>query len=311
MKRLRSTLGARNAVVVGIVLATSVFVAGGTASATPTPVGLGTATSYAVFAGANGASNITNGQSGTRISGDVGLPGPFAKITGLVCANMTAGTMFSTDGAGPAPCSGTDPGTTVENDARASFKHVSLLPGATTIAGGDLAGDTLVAGLYSLSAPVTNLPTGTTLTLNAQGDPNAVWIFQASSTLITSSATTMQFINVPDDKNFACNVFWKVGSSATIGASSTFVGTILASASITVNGPVNGGTATIVNGRLLAANQASDTGSVTIPGLATITRPAGCPTLPAGTGGGTAGGTTTTTTAVAATPVGSSPRFTG
>ena len=83
----------------------------------------------------------------------------------------------------------------------------------------------------------------------------------------------MTFLNAPAGSNLACNVFWTVGSSATIGASSTFVGTILASASITVNGPVNGGTATIVNGRLLAANQASDTGSVTIPGLATITRP--------------------------------------
>ena len=302
MAKRRSRLAVRSALLVGSLLAASVFIGGGTAGATPTPVGLGTATGYAVFAGGNGASTITNAVSGTHITGDVGLPAPFAKITGLVCANMT-GTMFSTDGAGPAPCSGTDPGTTVENDARAAFNDASALSGATTIPGGDLAGDTLVAGLYSLTAPATNLSSGT-LTLNAQGDPNAVWIFQASSTLITSSGTTVQFSNAPAGSNLACNVFWTVGSSATIGSGSTFVGTILASADITVDGPASG-TATMVNGRLLAANQASDTGSVTIPGLATIIRPAGCPVLPAGTGGGPA------TTAAPAAPVVAPPAFTG
>jgi hypothetical protein len=303
MAKRRSRLAVRSALLVGSLLGASGFIGGGTAGATPTPVGLGTATSYGVFAGGNGASTITNAVSGTHITGDVGLPAPFAKITGLVCANMT-GTMFSTDGAGPAPCSGTDPGTTVENDARAAFNDASALSGATTIPGGDLAGHTLVAGLYSLTAPISNLSSGT-LTLDAQGDPNAVWIFQASSTLITSSATTVQIINAPADSNLACNVFWTVGSSATLGSGSTFVGTILASASITVDGPASGTPVTRVTGRLLAANQGSDTGSVTIPGLATIIRPAGCSVLPAGTGGGPA------TTAAPAAPVVAPPAFTG
>jgi hypothetical protein len=306
MAKRRSPLAVRSALLVGSLLAASVFIGGGTASATPTPVGLGTATSYAVFAGGDVASTITNAVAGTHITGNVGLPAPFAKITGLVCANMT-GTIFSTDGAGPAPCSGTDPGTGVENDARAAFNDASALPGATTLPA-DLAGQNLVSGLYSVPAASTNL--STTLTLNAQGDASSVWIFKASSTLITSGGSTVQFTNLPPGvtaAQLACNVFWTVGSSATISASdasATFVGTILASASITVNGPASG-TATMVTGRLLAANQGSDTGSVTIPGLATITTPTGCPVLPAGTGGGPA------TTAGPSTPVVSPPAFTG
>ncbi len=302
MMRFRSTHPARSALLVALVVAASVFMGGGTANAALTPVGLGTATNFAIRAG----DTVTNAVAGTQITGDVGLPRPAGSYgAGLMCANMTAGsTIFSTDGAGPTGgCAGTDPGTTSENDARTAFVHTSGLTPATVLPV-DLAGQSLVSGIYSFGADATNLSGA--LTLNAEGNPNAVWIFQASSKLVTSSNSTVAFSNLPAGvtaAHLACNVFWTVGSSATIGASSTFVGTILAFQDITVNGPASG-TATVVNGRLLAANQASDGGQVTIPGLATIIRPTGCPVLPPGTGG-------PTTPAVPATPVASPPKFTG
>ena len=96
-----------------------------------------------------------------------------------------------------------------------------------------------------------------TLTLDAQGNPNAVFIFQAASTLITASASAVVLVNGAN----ACNVFWQVGSSATLGTTSVFVGTILALTSITAT------TGALVMGRLLARNGAVtlDSNDVTVP----------------------------------------------
>ncbi|WP_374202862.1 ice-binding family protein [Saccharothrix sp. S26] len=110
----------------------------------------------------------------------------------------------------------------------------------------DLVGLTLVGGVYRASG-ATEL--NGTLTLDGQGDPNTVWIFQIPSTLITGSASVVSLINGAR----ACNVFWQVGSSATLGTNSDFVGTIMALTSITVN------TGADVQGRALARN-----GSVTL-----------------------------------------------
>ncbi len=101
------------------------------------------------------------------------------------------------------------------------------------------------------------------LTLN--GDASSVFIFQAASTLITGSASSVTFIGGANQ----CNVFWKVGSSATLGSNSTFVGTILALASITAD------TGSTVSGRLLAR-----TGAVTLDDNV-ITRSADCGARPA------------------------------
>ena len=192
-----------------------------------------------------------------------------------------------------------------ERSARAAFNHTSALSGPTPLAV-DLAGQNLVAGLYSFGGAPTNL-TGT-LTLNAQADPNAVWIFQASSSLITSPGSTVAFTNLPPGvtaAQLACNVYWTVGSSATIDTTTTFIGTILASASITVNAGAT------VTGRLLAGNQASGAGAVTLI-QDTIVRPTGCATLPAGTGGTPAAPPTTPASpASPATPVVASPVLTG
>jgi type VI secretion system secreted protein VgrG len=87
------------------------------------------------------------------------------------------------------------------------------------------------------------------VTLDAQGDPGAVFIFQIGSTLITGSNTSVALINGAQ----ACNVFWQVGSSATLGTGTRFAGTVMASASITAR------TAATIHGRLLAR-----TGAVTL-----------------------------------------------
>ena len=99
---------------------------------------------------------------------------------------------------------------------------------ATELAATELGGRTLGAGVYH--NPTLGLTS--TVTLDGAGDPDSVWIFQADSTLITGSGAgaRVALINGADP----CNVFWKVGSSATLGASTTFVGTIMALTSISL-----------------------------------------------------------------------------
>ena len=88
----------------------------------------------------------------------------------------------------------------------------------------ELGGSTLIPGVYRIEAAQL---TGT-LTLDAQGDPQAVFIFQIDSALTTASNSSVVFIN----GSSPCNVFWKIGSSATIGTGTHFVGNIMALASI-------------------------------------------------------------------------------
>jgi hypothetical protein len=136
------------------------------------------------------------------------------------------------------------------------------------------------------------------LTLNAQGNPQAVFIFQVDSTLVTASNSSVVFINGASP----CNVFWKVGSSATIGTDTDFVGTIMAQASIAMN------TGATLQGRALARTAAVtlDTNTITRPVCSTPTpststsasatarptvthtaTPTGTPTAtPSGAGGG-------------------------
>ena len=120
------------------------------------------------------------------------------------------------------------------------------------------AGQTLAPGVYKASS---SLDVGGSLTLDAGGDPNAVFIFQAASTLITDSASSVILTNGAQ----ACNVFWQVGSSATLGTNSAFAGTILALTSISVD------TGDTIAGRALARNGAVtlDDDTITAPTCAT------------------------------------------
>jgi hypothetical protein len=151
--------------------------------------------------------------------------------------------------------------------AYAASEEATELPCETTV-GGNLAGLTLTPGVYCMggAASITG-----TLTLNAAGDPNAVWIFQIASTLITAPGAVVALIGNAN----AANVLFLVGSSATLGTTTAFQGNIIAQASITVN------TGASVLGRLIAL-----TGAVTLNDNA-VTVPVGALVLG---GAGGAGG---------------------
>jgi hypothetical protein len=154
--------------------------------------------------------------------------------------------------------------------------------GPTTAIAADFAGQTLAPGVYNSAS---SIGLSGALTLNGGGNPNAIFVFQAGSTLTTGSASQINLINGAQ----SCNVFWQVGSSATLGTGSTFRGTIIALTSITVT------TGVTVDGRVLARN-----GAVTLD-TDTITRPT-CAAVAATTAATTtAAATTTTATTTAAT----------
>jgi hypothetical protein len=113
-------------------------------------------------------------------------------------------------------------------------------------------------------AATANITAASPLTLNGQGNANAVSVFQASSDLVTAFGSVVQLVNGAQ----ACNVYWDVGSSATLSSSSTFVGTVMALTSATLD------TAATVKGRILARN-----GAVTLDAN-TITVPAPCALRP-------------------------------
>jgi hypothetical protein len=121
------------------------------------------------------------------------------------------------------------------------------------LTGQDLGGKTLTPGVYhfSSSAQLTGA-----LTLNAEGNPDASFVFQIGSTLTTASNSSVLVINGAQD----CNIFWQVGSSATLGTTTAFKGNILALTSITLDTGAN------VSGRTLARNGAvtMDTNRVSI-----------------------------------------------
>src|SRR4029077_8294039 len=147
-------------------------------------------------------------------------------------------------------------------------------------AGTDLAGQTFLPGVRTASSSL--LLSSGSVTLDAQGDPNAVFIFKIGSTLITGSSTAVRLINGAQ----ACNVFWQVGSSATLGTGTRFVGTVMALATITAN------PAATIHGRLLARNGAVnlDTNTITT---------SNCASSASGGGGGTETTTPTEASALA------------
>jgi Ice-binding-like len=230
-----------------VALAVLLFAVG--AAATATAPSLGTASSYAVL----GGQTVTN-TGPTTISGDLGVS-PGTAVTGFPPGIVTGGTIHSAD-ANALDAQGAV--TTAYNALTAPAQPCT--PAANDLTGQDLGGMTLVAGVYcfSSSAQLTG-----TLTLNAQGNASAVFIFQIGSTLTTASSSTVKVINPEVD----CNVFWQVGSSATIGTTTTFVGNILALTSIALQ---NGAK---VFGRALARNGAvtMDTNHVDFSGCAAST----------------------------------------
>jgi hypothetical protein len=204
-------------------------------------VGLGTATPFAILAG----SEVTN-TGASVISGDLGVS-PATSVTGT--PNVIDGSIFK--GTAVAATAKAALGTAYTDAAGRSPTTI----GNFTTTG--LGGKSLVAGVYNATS---TLQLTGTLTLNGNGDPNAVFVFQAGSSLITASDSTVVLIGDAQ----ACNVFWKLGSSATLGSASHFVGTILAATSITMTSGVT------LQGRALA-----QTAAVSLIDD-TITRPTTC-----------------------------------
>lgn len=239
------------------------------ASAAQPPVGLGVATSFAVLAG----STITN-TGPSVIHGDVGL---------------SPGT--ATPGLNSLPGPATVDGTQHINDGVAANAKSDLVVAYNDAAGrtpvnsasADLAGQTLDPGIYA--GPTLGL-TGT-VTLDAHNDPSAVFVFKATSTLTTASSSVVALVRGASP----CNVYWQIGSSATLGTNSTFVGTVMALTSITAT------TGAVIQGRLLARNAA-----VTLDDN-TITRPS-CRSIPAGPGPGSSSSSSKPGGAKSSTPGG-------
>ena len=130
------------------------------------------------------------------------------------------------------------------DDVVTAYNVLAGMTPTTNLTGQDLGGMTLVAGVYNFesSAQLTGA-----LVLNAQGNANALFVFQIGSTLTTGSASSVEVINGGDD----CNVYWQVGSSATLGTATEFEGNILALTSITMTTG-----SSILDGRALALNGA-------------------------------------------------------
>jgi hypothetical protein len=239
-----------------------ILVATATLLGVPIPVAaqtapsLGTAQSYAVL----GGSTVTN-TGPSVIGGDLGLS-PGTAVTGFPPGTVVGGAIHAADAAA----------LSAQNSLTTAYNSAAGQACTQDLTGQDLGGKTLTPGVYcfSTSAAVTG-----TLTLNAQGSAASVFIFKIGSTLTTASGSSVVMTNGGSQ----CNVFWQVGSSATIGTSTSFAGNILALTSISLT------TSAKVVGRALARNGAVtlDTNNVT-PSTCSVapTGPTPVPTLPTG-----------------------------
>ena len=210
----------------------------------PAGVVLGSAGDFAIL----GGSGVSNTGTSTVITGDVGSF-PTATINGLLPSNVI-GTLYTS--ADPIVGLAKDALTVAYNDAQSRSLDAISLPG-------QLGGLTLAPGLYvnSSTSGISGTGANGILTLDAGGDANAVWIFKMGSTLITDAGTSIVLAGGAN----AANIYWSVGTSATLGTNSIFYGNILADQAITLT------TGAVLNGRALTriAQVTLDSNIVTKP----------------------------------------------
>ena len=196
-----------------------------------------------------GGSTVTNTSTPTVVTGNLGVS-PGSAVTGFPPGIVVGGTIHAADAVAAQ----------AQVDLTTVYNNLVNTACNTDLTGQDLGGKTLTPGVYCFSS--TAQLTGT-LTLDAQGNPNAVFIFKIGSSLTTASTSSVLLIN----SGSSCGVFWQVGSSATLGTGTTLAGSIVALQSITLN------TGASVSGRALARNGAVtlDNSNVTVcsggPGL--------------------------------------------
>ncbi len=235
---------------VGVLLLVSPSVAPRAFAAEP-PVDLGKADTYSVLAGTAITNTLT-----TTLSGDLGLS-PGDALTGFPPGVVNGATHVADLEASLA-----------QSDFAEAFDDADGRTQTQTV-DGDLNGFVLPAGVYAAASALA--VTGT-LTLDAEDDPSALFIFQIGSALDTGADSNINLINGAQ----ICNVIWVVGSAATLGAASSFSGTLMANAAVTV------GNGTAVHGRVLAGT------AVTLADNDFDTPR--CSAIPPGTDGGTGGG---------------------
>lgn len=197
---------------------------------------LGTAQNFAVL----GSSMVTN-TGPSVITGDLGLS-PGTAVTGFPPGTVAGGSIYAADAQS----------LQARTDATTAYGDLAGQTCNTTYsAPTDLGGKTLVPGVYCFasSAAITG-----TLTLNAGGNADATFIFLVGSTLTTASNSSISLINGAQ----RCEVFWKVGSSATLGTGTNFIGTVIALTSVTLD------TNTTSSGRAIALNGAVTLDSNTV-----------------------------------------------
>lgn len=175
-----------------------------------------------------GGSTVTNTDTPTTVNGNLGVS-PGSAVTGFPPGIVTGGTIHAGDLAA----------SQAQTELTTTYNNLAGMACNTDLSGQDLGGLTLTPGVYcfSSSAQLTG-----TLTLDAQGNPSAIFVFQIGSTLTTASASSVLLINGATD----CNVLWQVGSSATLGTGTALQGLIFADQSITLN------TGASVSGSVLA-----------------------------------------------------------
>ncbi|MDJ0349786.1 ice-binding family protein [Cryobacterium sp. PH29-G1] len=199
---------------------------------TEPPVDLGSASTYAILA----TTSVAN-TSNSSFDGNIGVS-PGTAVTGFPAGTLT-GTIHAGDAAAAA----------AQVDLTAAYKDAAARPATAAIAG-DLAGRTLTSGVYKSAAA---LAISTTLTLDGQGNPNAIFIIQVDAAFNTAAGSSVVLANGAQ----ASRVFWQVAGAVSLGASSAFTGTIIGMAAISI-----GQKASYV-GRALTANGAVSMSKVT------------------------------------------------
>lgn len=208
--------------------------------ACPSGVNLGTAAGFGAFGGAAG---VTNQGINTVVAGDIGTTAACTLVTGFHDATnvysqtpLNVGVVNGTIScAPPAPGTATSmaAATQARADALSAYNALAAMPAGSDPGAGQLGGLVLPAAVYTAAGGTFAITSGD-LTLDAQGDANAVWVFQSASALTVGLGATPRHVLLINGAQ-AKNVFWQVGSAARIEDGSAMVGTIIAPAGVTIS----------------------------------------------------------------------------